>query len=193
MATIVFFHHVLGLTDGVVALADQVRSSGHTVHTPDLFEGQTFDTIESGAAYVDQIGFAAIADRGVAAAAGLGEGLVFAGVSLGVVPAQRLAQTRPDARGAILLEACVQQDAFADGWPSSVPVQIHGMADDPFFAGEGDIDAAREIVDGAPDGVGELFVYDGDDHLFTDSSVPAHDPGAAALVIGRILTFLANA
>lgn len=189
MAEVVLFHHALGLTPGVGAFADQLRAAGHTVHTPDLYEGRTFDTLDEGVAHAAEIGFEEVMERGVRAADELPAGLVCAGISLGVMPAQKLAQTRPGARGALLLEACIPVSEFGDAWPDGVPVQVHGMDADPFFAGEGDVDAARTLVAQATDA--ELFLYPGDRHLFTDSSLPGYDKDAAALVTARVLAFLA--
>ena len=114
--------------------------------------------------------------------------LVYAGFSLGVLPAQRLAQTRPGARGALLFYSCVPVSAFGSKWPDGVPVQVHGMDADPIFVGEGDVDAARELVAQADDG--ELFLYPGDQHYFADSSLPSYDPAAARLAMQRVLDFL---
>lgn len=188
MAEIVLFHHVQGLTPGVEALADDLRRAGHVVHTPDLFEGHTFDSIDDGLAFVRDMGFGTVVERGMAAVEDLPHRLVYIGISLGVLPAQALAQTRGGAAGAVLLEACVPVDEFGEAWPAGVPVQIHGMEADPSFAGEGDIDAARALVAASPSA--ELFLYPGDQHLFTDRSLPSHDPAAAALVIERILSLL---
>ncbi|MGC5165644.1 dienelactone hydrolase family protein [Luteimicrobium sp. DT211] len=190
MADVLLFHHVLGLTDGVLHLADRLRAGGHTVHTPDLYGGRTFATIPEGAAFSsgdDAPDQQALAD---AAAAALPAGIVYAGISSGVMQAQRLAQTRPGAAGALLLESCLPiTGEWAIGpWPGDVPVQVHGMADDEFFAKEGDIDAARELVAAAPDG--ELFVYPGDAHLFEDDSIPSYDAAATALLTERLLAFL---
>lgn len=190
MAEVVVFHHVLGLTPGVIAFADRLREAGHVVHTPDLFDGRTFESIEAGAGHVDEVGFGTIVDRGVAAAADLPDALVYAGFSLGVVAAQRLAQTRPGARGAVLMEACVPPAEFGDAWPTGVPVQIHGMSDDEFFAGEGDIEAARALVESTDDA--ELFLYPGDGHLFADPASPAYDEAAASKLLERVLGFLAD-
>jgi dienelactone hydrolase len=121
---------------------------------------------------------------------GLPAEVVYAGFSLGVLPAQMLAQTRPGARGAVLCYSCVPVSAFGSGWPEGVPAQIHGMDADPIFVGEGDIDAARELVEQAPDA--ELFLYPGDQHYFADSSLPSYDPGATALLVQRVLDFLAT-
>jgi dienelactone hydrolase len=73
-----------------------------------------------------------------------------------------------------------------------VPVQIHGNADDQFFAHEGDIDAARELVATVGPELAELFVYPGDQHLFTDRSLPSYDTDAAALLTQRSLNFLSR-
>jgi dienelactone hydrolase len=192
MAEVVLFHHVQGLTDGVRAFAEELRAGGHTVHTPDLFDGERPATIDDGIALVQSIGDEVLSERADRAVAGLPEGLVYAGFSFGVMPAQRLAQTRPGARGALLYEACLPiSGEWAIGpWPDGVPVQIHGMDKDPFFGLEGDIDAARELVETAGPGLAELFVYPGDRHLFSDSSLPSYDADAAALVVQRSRDFL---
>ena len=188
MAEVLLFHHAQGLTPGVAAFADELRRAGHTVHTPDLFDGHTFGTLEEGMGYAEQIGFPEVIARGVRAAEGLPTGLVYAGFSLGVLPAQKLAQTRPGARGALLFYSCVPVSEFGSAWPDGVPVQVHGMDADPLFVGEGDIDAARALVEQAKDA--ELFLYPGDQHLFADSSLPSYDPDATALLIQRVLDFL---
>jgi len=192
MAEVVLFHHVQGLTDGVRAFAQELRAGGHTVHTPDLFDTERPATIDDGIALVQSIGDEELSERVDRAVAGLPEGLVYAGFSYGVMPAQRLAQTRPGARGALLYEACLPVSGeWAIGpWPDGVPVQIHGMDQDPFFALEGDLDAARELVETVGPGLAELFVYPGDRHLFSDSSLPSYDPDAAALVVQRSRDFL---
>ena len=189
MAEVLLFHHAQGQTTGFAAFADELRQAGHTVHTPDLFEGRTFGSIDEGMAHVQELGFGEIIDRGDRAASELPNGLVYAGFSLGVVPAQKLAQTRSGARGALLFCSAVPMSEFGTSWPAGVPVQIHGMDADPFFVGEGDVEAAREIVDSAEDG--ELFLYPGDQHYFADSSLPSYDADATALLTKRVLEFLA--
>ena len=188
MADVVLFHHALGLTPGIIAFADELRRAGHTVHTPDLFEGSTFNTIEEGVGYAQEIGFDTVIERGVRAVNGLPADLVYGGFSLGEPVAQKLAQTRPGARGALLFYSCVLVSEFSPSWPKGVPVQIHGMDSDPFFVGEGDIDAARALVEEAEDA--ELFLYPGDQHYFADSTLPSYDPEAAALLKERVLSFL---
>ncbi len=189
MAEVLLFHHIQGLTPGVAAFADELRASGHTVHTPDLFDGRTFASIDEGMAFVQSVGFGEMIERGVHAADGLPNELVYAGFSFGVVVAQKLAQTRPGARGALLFYSCVPVTEFGDSWPEGVPVQIHGMDADPIFVGEGDIDAARALVAEAENA--ELFLYPGDQHYFADSSLPGYDADATALLTRRVLDFLA--
>jgi dienelactone hydrolase len=187
MAEVVLFHHVQGLTDGVHAFADGLRAGGHTVHTPDLFEGELPPTVEDGLALTGKIGDEPLRERAARAVAGLPDQLVYAGISWGVATAQVMAQTRPGARGALLYESCLPiSGEWAVGpWPAGVPVQIHGMDGDPFFAGEGDIDAARELVATVGPELAQLFVYPGDRHLFTDSTLPSYDADATALVLQR--------
>ncbi len=187
MAEVLLFHHAQGLTPGVVAFADGLRRAGHVVHTPDLYDGRTFETLDEGIAHAGEIGFENVLERGVRAADGLPAELVYAGFSLGVMPAQKLAQTRPGGIGALLFESCLPVAEFGS-WPDGVPVQVHGMDADPIFVGEGDIDAARELVATADDG--ELFLYPGDQHLFADSTLASYDADAAALLGARVESFL---
>jgi dienelactone hydrolase len=189
MAEIVLFHHAQGLTSGLLGVAETLRAAGHTVHTPDLYDGRTFDSLDDGIAYAREIGFDAVRQRGVDAADAIGTDLVYAGVSLGVMPAQQLAQTRPGARGALLIDGCLPVSEFSEKWPAGVPVQIHGMDADPWFAEEGgDIDAARALADSTDQA--ELFLYPGDKHLFLDSSLPGYDRAAAEQLSARLLSFL---
>jgi dienelactone hydrolase len=178
----------MGQTEGFHAFADELRQAGHTVHTPDLFEGRTFGSIEEGVGYANEVGWGEIMGRGERAADELSSDLVYAGFSLGVVPAQRLAQTKDGARGALFFYSAVPLSEFGGSWPADVPVQVHAMDEDPIFVGEGDIEAAREIVEAADDG--ELFLYPGDQHYFADSSLPTYDENAAKLLTDRVLTFL---
>ena len=190
MAEILLFHHAHGLTPGVHAFADFLRRAGHTVHVPDLFEGQLFDDVDDGVDHARAIGFGTILERGRTAAAGLPSDLVYAGFSLGVMPAQMLTQTRAGAKAALLFDACVPISEFGGTWPAGVPVQIHAMDADPSFVDEGDIEAARELVATADDA--ELFLYSGDKHLFADNSLPVYDEQAASLLRERVLAFLAG-
>jgi dienelactone hydrolase len=186
MTTVVLYHHVQGLTEGVRSFAGELRRAGHDVYAPDLFDGRTFDTIEEGMSYAREVGFGALAERGLAAARDVRPDSVYAGFSFGVMIAQQLAQTTPGARGALLMYSCLPVSEFGDAWPKGVPVQIHGKEADPFFAE--DLEAARNLADST--GAAELFLYPGDQHLFADSSLPAYDPAAASLLMERVLAFL---
>ena len=185
MAEVLLFHHALGLTPGVLSFADTIRAEGHVVHTPDLFEGKTFDSVEDGVANAREIGFGTIAERGRTAADDLPPELVYGGFSLGVMPAQMLAQTRPGARGALLFYAALPPSEFDGSWPQGVPLQIHMMEDDDWV--QEDLPAARELAETAG---AELFLYPGDKHLFADDSTPDYDEHCAALLRERVLAFL---
>jgi dienelactone hydrolase len=187
MTEVLLFHHALGLTDGVTAFAEDLRGAGHVVHTPDLFEGRTFDSVPDGVANARAIGFGTIMERGAAAAEGLPSDLVYGGFSLGVLSAQMLTQTRPGARGGLFCYGFVDPAEFDAPWPDGVPAQIHIMKDDP-EAQEGDLDAALAF-DGAVQSA-ELFLYPGDKHLFAEPSFADYDEAAAALLRERTLAFL---
>jgi dienelactone hydrolase len=189
MAEVILYHHALGLTAGIVAFANRLRGAGHTVHTPDLFDGRIFENLEQGMGFVQELGFGEVTDRGVLEVEGLPAELVYAGFSLGVVPAQKLAQTRPGAQGALLFYSCLPVSEFGSTWPKGVPVQVHAMDADPFFVDDGDIDAARALVEESE--TAELFLYPGEQHLFADSSLPSHDAKASVILIQRVLDFLA--
>jgi dienelactone hydrolase len=186
MAEVLLFHHAHGQTPGFHAFADELRASGQTVHAPDLYDGKWFADRDEGMACARQIGFDTIMERGRAAAEGLPNEVVHAGFSLGVMPAQMLAQTRQGARGALLLSAALPASEFGGSWPEGVPLQIHMMEEDEFAVE--DLPAARELVD-TVEGA-ELFLYPGDQHLFADSSLPDYDEAAARLLTQRVLAFL---
>jgi dienelactone hydrolase len=185
VAEVLLFHHAQGQTEGFLAFADELRAAGHVVHTPDLYEGKTFAELDDGVAHAREVGFGTLQERAVAAAENLPSDLVYAGFSLGVGPAQQLAQTRPGARGALLFHGCLPTSEFGP-WPAGVPAQIHAMENDPWF--EEDAEAARALVDEAEDA--ELFLYPGKAHLFADASLGDYDEQAAALLRERTLAFL---
>ncbi|HEX8001270.1 MAG TPA: dienelactone hydrolase family protein [Mycobacteriales bacterium] len=187
MAEVVLFHHALGVSPGVLSFADALREAGHTVHVPDSFEGATFPDVDAGVGFARETGFDVVMERAVSAASALPAEVVYVGMSLGVMPAQYLAQTRPGARGAVLLYSAVPLGEFGDAWPDGVPLQMHLMSDDPFE----DTPIARDLAAAVPGA--ELFEYPGDRHLFADPSSADHDPAAAALVRERVLAFLEQA
>jgi dienelactone hydrolase len=184
MAEVLLFHHAQGLTAGCLAFADDLRAKGHRVHAPDLYDGRTFAELAEGMKYVKQLGFDSFIDRGRSVAESLPAEVVYAGFSLGVLPAQMLAQTRPGAQGALLLHSAMPISEFGTAWPAGVPLQIHTMEGDEM----GDVDVARELV--ASVNGAELFLYPGDRHLFADSSLPDYDSVAATLLMQRVLSFL---
>jgi dienelactone hydrolase len=184
MTELLLFHHALGLTDGCRTFADALRAAGHVVHTPDLYGGRTFTDLEEGVGFAQQLGFQTIIDNGRRVAEGLPAAIAYAGFSLGVMPAQMLAQTRPGAQGALLLHSCVPLAEFGGLWPLGIPLHIHVMEDDAW----GDVDVARDIARTVVDA--QLFLYPGDRHLFTDNSLPDYDEGAATLLMRRTLAFL---
>jgi dienelactone hydrolase len=186
LAEVLLFHHAQGLTPGVLAFARELEAGGHVVHTPDLYDGRTFASLDEGVGYAKEVGFGTIVERGRQAAEGHPGELVYCGLSLGVMPAQLLAQTRAGAKGAVLISAAIPASELGESWPSEVGLQMHLMEDDEWAVE--DLPAARELertVDGA-----ELHLYPGDGHLFSDSSLPDYDEPAAALLTQRVLAFL---
>jgi dienelactone hydrolase len=187
MAEVLLFHHAQGLTPGVIAFADELRAAGHTVETPDLYDGNTMTELAAGIAYAQQVGFDTIGERGSVVAESLPKEIVYAGISLGVMAAQELAQNRDGARGAIFISGCFQPSEFGTEWPSGVPAQVHMMEQDEWVL-EGDLDAARQLADSTADA--DLFLYPGDRHLFIDNSTTEYDESAATLLKHRVLAFL---
>jgi dienelactone hydrolase len=187
MTEVVLFHHAQGLTPGIRAFAEELRAAGHSVHTPDAYEGKTFGTVDEGVAHAREVGFGTILERGEAAAETLPNDIVYGGFSLGAMAAQKLAQTRPGAKGALLFHAALPPSEFGGPWPDGVPLQIHMMESDPWA--EEDLPAARELAETAG---AELFLYPGDRHLFADNSVPDYDEEAATLLQERVLSFLGS-
>ena len=187
MADVILFHHAQGLTDGVRRFADRLTSAGHRVTLPDLFDGATFPTVEDGVAHAQSIGFGEIIERGVRAADGLPASTVYAGFSMGCLPAQQLAQTRPGALGALLIHSAIPLGEFAPSWPDGVALQMHLIDGDPWS--EEDRPAAEQlaaVVEGA-----ELYWYPySGGHLVCDDSLPDHDPEVAAQMLERSLAFL---
>jgi dienelactone hydrolase len=188
MTEVLLFHHAQGLTPGCLAFAEELRAAGHVVHAPDLYDGNAYTTLDDGIGYAQKVGFGTILDRGRQAAEALPDDLVYAGLSLGVMPAQMLAQTRPGAKGAVLVSAAVPTSEFGGDWPKGVPLQIHMMEGDELVVNEGDLDAARQILETVEDA--ELFLYPGAGHLFMDRSLADYDKSAAALLQQRVVSFL---
>lgn len=183
MAWVVLFHHALGLTPGVQAFADVLRGAGHEVTVPDLFEGRTFATLQDGVAFADGVGSEEIVKRAVTASRALGDGLVYAGFSLGAFAAQYLAQTQATARGALLYHGGVPVQVFGGEWPTGRPAQVHVAREDEWCPQE----EYGPFVEASG---AELFRYDGSAHLFTDSGAEGYDNAATDRVMERTLAFL---
>ena len=123
MADVLLFHHAQGLTEGVLAFADELRAAGHTVLRP------TSTTVAGSPRWrrawptPKEIGFDQILERNVRSADDLPNDLVYAGFSLGEMSAQKLAQTRPGARGALLFYSCIPitGDWAFGPWPEESP------------------------------------------------------------------------
>lgn len=190
MTEVVVFHHAQGLTPGIREFAEHLRAAGHRVTVPDLYDGEIFPDLDAGIGHVERLGFPKVAERGLDAVDPLPAELVLIGFSLGVLPAQMLAQTRAGTLGAVFIDACVRPSEFGGPWPQGVALQVHGMDADPLFVEEGDLAAARDLVATAENA--ELFLYSGDQHLFADSSLPEFDPVASELLRARVLTFLSD-
>lgn len=186
MAEILLFHHAQGFTTGVQAFADDLRAAGHVVHAHDLYDGATFATVDEGVAHARSIGFDVLLQRGEQLAQELPADLVYVGFSMGGMPAQKLAMTRPGARGALLLHAAIPLAEFGGAWPPGVRAQVHVMEDDDW----GDVPDARELASAVEEV--ELFLYPGSAHLFSDRSLAEHDEDAARLLLQRALVFLAE-
>jgi dienelactone hydrolase len=191
MAEVLLFHHAHGLTRGCIAFADQLRAAGHVVHAPDLYDGKIFADLTEGVGYAKQVGFDTIMERGRLAADSLPIEIVYGGFSLGVLPAQMLAQTRSGTKGALLFHACLPASEFGGPWPPGVPLQIHMMdADEWALPPNEDLDVARKLDQEIASA--QLFLYPGNRHLFADDSLPDYDDKAAALLMERVLSFLDN-
>jgi dienelactone hydrolase len=186
MMTVLLFHHAQGQTPGFLAFAEDLRGAGHTIHAPDLYDGNTFNDLDEGVEYAKRVGFDEILRAGTEEAVGLPADIVYAGFSLGVMPAQSLAQTRAGARGAIFYHGFLPPSEFGAGWPEGVPVQIHMMDADPW--GEEDRPAAEALVQEVADA--ELFLYPGSGHLFAEPGLGDYDEQAASLLLERTLAFL---
>ena len=183
---VIVFHHALGLAPGVLSFAERIRAAGHRVMVPDLYQGETFDTIDAGVAHAEATGFDTIIDRGIAAAGALDEPFVSIGFSLGVLPAQNLAQTHRRAVGAVLCHAAIPLGTFADTWPGGVALQLHNSPDDSW----GDFEEAEALVAAVPGA--ELFVYETSAHLVIEPGLPDSDPRITEQILERTLQLLAD-
>lgn len=183
MSTIVLFHSALGRTPAVEAFARGLRGHHHEVITPDLFDGETFTTLDDGVKKRDALGIPELMRRAAAAVEGLPADCIYAGFSMGAAAAQFLALTRPGARGCVLMHAVLPLAAMgANEWPT-VPLQVHTSERDPWV----DQAIAEAVVRGAG---GELVRYPGAAHLFADERDPGFDAQHAARLLERVAAFV---
>lgn len=183
MASIVLFHSALGLTSGTKKFAETLARDGHTVHTPDLFDGETFRTLEEGVRKRDALGIPELMQRAVKAAEATPTTSIYAGFSMGAAAAQSLAITRAGARGAILMHAVLPLAAMGtDRWPE-VPVQVHASEEDP-WVDAGVLDSFAEAASA------QVFRYAGRAHLFADESSADYEPKHAELLLERVRLFV---
>ena len=196
MAEVVLFHSVLGLRPGVIAAADRLRAAGHTVHTPDLYDGETFDELDDGMRKEGALGHREITRRAREAVVRLPEGLVFAGFSMGVAYAELLSASRPGVLGAVLMHGAVPVEVLSeyfgiDRWPEGVPVQVHYAVSDPWVEAEEEVAPLKAAVTGAGADF-EAYTYPGSGHLFADPELPEYDRKASEEMWERVLAFLAE-
>src|SRR5918997_1922991 len=194
MAEVVLFHSVLGLRPGVISAAERLRAAGHTLHTPDYFDGEVFDDLEEGSRKEEKLGYQEIARRTKESVSGLPEGLVYAGFSLGAVHAEVLAASMPGALGAVLMHGAVPVEGLSEffgieRWPAGVPVQVHYAADDPWVEAEGEVAPLGEAVRGSGAAF-EAYAYPGSGHLFADPGLPEYDRASSKAMWERVLAFL---
>lgn len=174
---VVLFHSALGLTKSVRSFADQLRDDGHTVITPDLYDGQVFDNLDDGSKKRDELGIPELLRRANSAVEGLHADCVYAGFSMGAAAAQAVTIAKPGARGVILMHGAVPlQMLGVERWPD-VPTQIHVSESDPLV----DQPALTRF---AVDSKAELFKYPGNAHLFADESA------SAKLMLERVRNFV---
>ncbi|AHI01976.1 dienelactone hydrolase family protein [Kutzneria viridogrisea] len=190
MADIVLFHSILGLRPGVLAAADRFRTAGHTVHTPDLYEGAVFEDYRLAERKFEQLGVEGLLRRTEESVADLPEDLVYAGFSNGGASAAHLAATRPGALGALMLHSSLPLAMMRlPSWPASVPVQVHYGEGDPWRRQEW-VDAMAADVRASGAGY-EYFSYPVNGHLFTDPTLPEeYHEESAELLFQRALAFV---
>lgn len=184
MVQLAVFPHAMGVTAGMRAFVNALADDGHEVQLVDLYDGIVCDDLDAGIEHANEIGFSTVIDRGVAAIEPDATGVVVIGFSLGVLPAQKLAQTHPGVIGAVLCDAAVPADAFG-GWRDGVRAAIHLCADDPLVAE--DLAAAAELA--TRDEI-ELTIHPGAGHVAIDASGPAYDPDLARHLRAEIRAFV---
>ena len=182
MASIVLFHSALGLTSSVREFAVSLGQDGHVVITPDLFDGETFQTVADGIRKRDALGIPELMRRAAAAVETAPPDSIYAGFSMGAAAAQFLSVSRPGARAAVLMHAVLPLSAFGvEHWPG-VPVQIHAAEGDPWV----DDSSLAAFVRASS---AEVFRYPGDGHLFAELGSSEYDAPSTAALERRVRAF----
>ena len=176
MAEVVLFHSVLGRRPGVIAAADRLRAAGHTLHAPDLYDGEVFDDLEEDQRKEEELGYCEIARRAREAVAEL------------------LIASRPGALGAVLMHGAVPIEGLSEffgveRWPAGVPVQVHYAAEDPWVEAEEEVAPLGDAVRGVGAAIG-AHAYPGSGHLFADPDLPEYDRASSEAMWERVLAFL---
>jgi dienelactone hydrolase len=185
MAEIVLFHHAGGLMPGVLDLAEKLRVVGHTVHTPDLFEGHTFDDVNDGVAWAQGIGQEVFADRAKAFVRTVpSEELVYGGLSMGCARAAEQVLFRQGALAAFFLYGAIDPAWWNKRWPADVPAEAHLTESDPWR----ELEAEEGFKARIPRH--ELFTYPGQGHLFMEPDHPDYDEELAHIVTSSLIDFL---
>jgi len=185
------FHSALGLRPGLLQLVDCLRAAGHNVSSPDLYDGDVFDYAAGAIAKIQELGFDEILVRSRRAVADLPHETAYIGFSNGGACAELVAATTPGARGVVLIGAPLPiRDLGWTEWPPGVPVQVHFGEKDP-RRNEHVIQqlTARVRKSGA---VFEEHIYSTAMHHFADPGWAGYDAAAAALMLERVLEFLAR-
>lgn len=192
MTTVVLFHSVLGVRQGVLDAADRLRGAGHQVVLPDLFGGRTFDTYEPAIEFaLEETGFPTLLGRAATSVATVPDGFAVAGFSLGCAMAAYVATQRP-VSGVLMIAGAIPVTGFGEGvtWPAGVAAQTHATLDDPWREQEEIDEAIRDVEGGG--GTIEVFDYPGSGHLFTDPTLPdEYDADTTELFWSRALPFVA--
>jgi|SRR5215218_7661169 len=188
LARIVLFHHAQGLRDDVTAWAESFRQARHEVDTPDLYEGRTFDLLEDGMAYRDEVGLPTLIGRAAEVLEDFPQDLVYAGFSMGASAAHYFAVTRPGARGLLLMHGTAPAVSLGEAaWPRDMAAQLHKKERDPLMD-----EAGVEALERSAGGSLEVFRYPGEGHLFADPAGPDYDEPAAERMLNRELEFLSR-
>lgn len=187
LMNIMLFHSTYGLRPAVRDAADRLRAAGHEVWTPDLFDGRTFETVEEGRAFKDELGKEELLKRAILAAAPYSDrGIVYAGFSLGAATAQTLALGDSKARGLLLLHGT--SDIAPNASVDDLPVQLHVAEPDAFEPD--DWLSAWYLQMGRAGADVEVYRYAGAGHLYTDPGLPDYDKEAAEATWQVALGFL---